>query len=168
MWGENSLRVVAGLGYACRKEPDTRSVKIIVIIIIIILIMTIMLIVINSSLWATFLMALQNLNIHDWLSLLPILNTGSNLQNIDRISDIFIPIDLIKDVIKLIKIYAFPHPLQHHLRIPLSPGSRWFPLSSARAPQTNLMLIQMMMIAMKLMMMTTTSLMRIMNDDLWI
>ena len=113
-------------------------------------------------------MALQNLNIHDWLSLLPILNTGSNLQNIDRIIDIFNPIDLIKDVIKLIKIYVCPHPLQHHLRIPLSPGSRWFPLSSARAPQTNLILIQMMMIAMKLMMMTTTSLMRIMNDDLWI
>ena len=103
----------------------------------------------------------------------------------DEEIDIFMPIDLfkdvIKDVIKLIKkcdqidkkcdqIHKdiCSHPLQHHLRIPLSPGSRWFPLSSARAPQTNLMLIQMMMIAMKLMMMTTTSLMRIMNDDLWI
>ena len=102
MWEENSSRVVTGLGCACRMEPDINiiiSIVIIIIIsttiiiitttiiiIIIIMLKTLIKFTIMVNIMITFLMALQNLNIQDWLSLLPMLNTGSSLSSVDQIN----------------------------------------------------------------------------------
>ena len=104
MWEENSSRVVTGLGCACRMEPDINIIisiviiiiisttiiiittTIIIIIIIIIMLKTLIKFTIMVNIMITFLMALQNLNIQDWLSLLPMLNTGSSLSSVDQIN----------------------------------------------------------------------------------
>ena len=150
MWGENSLRVVAGLCCACRKEPDTRSVNIIVTIIIILMIivmiiMTIMLIVIIIV--RNLFDGIAKLE-HPWLAV-----SASHIEH--RVqpgkyqsNHWYFHSNQFDQRCDQIDKKRCPHPLHHHLRIPLSPGSRWFPLSSARAPQTNLMLIRMMMIHM--------------------